>query len=136
MTTQGLLTPPYEPERTWVNDRGNTVKQWSSFTISGSGYMDDRLYWDWGACSREHGWFQFDTWQDASYFGFWVNPELKQTLTYCEGDLSLVECPTAESYKAELRIAEEFYGDPPPFAISVDDDGRVTHYFDERPMPE
>ena len=79
------------------------------------------------------GWKQYDTWQDAYYFGFWVNQELRATFTYCEGDRFYVECPTEESYHAELANAAEFYGPPPPAFTCIGKDSSVTHVYDVRP---
>jgi len=59
--------------------------------------------------SMTAGWLQYDTDQDASYFGVWVNPESLQTLTFAEGDYSLCEHKTAASYNAELARMGEFY---------------------------
>ena len=55
------------------------------------------------------GWLQFDTSSDAHYFGVWVNPHTLETLTYAEGDWSLVDAPNAEAYNAEIRSMIEFY---------------------------
>ena len=79
-------------------------------------------------------WRQFDTSQDAPYFGVWVDMEARETLTYAEGDWTLVVCPTAETFRAELDDMHTFYGDPPPAFISIDTDtGQRTDYYDERP---
>lgn len=57
------------------------------------------------------GWLQFDTDQDAGYFGVWVNPKRFLTLTYAEGDWTLVECPDAEHYNASVQRMIAFYGE-------------------------
>lgn len=82
----------------------------------------------------QEGWQQYDTHQDATYFGVWVNRETRETLTYCEGDWSLVTCDTPEAFTAELASMAEFYGDPPPAFVTIDQDGTVTRYVDERPQ--
>lgn len=79
------------------------------------------------------GWRQYDTFQDASYFGVWVNTELKQIFTYAEGDRSLVVCDNEDEFKAELKKLAEFYGDPPPAFITLDDYGIATYHYDTRP---
>ncbi|KKK75288.1 hypothetical protein LCGC14_2875210, partial [marine sediment metagenome] len=76
----------------------------------------ERYYWDFGPCGPGTTWKQYDTNQDAWYFGVWVHPEKRLVLTYAEGDLSLVECPSVETFKAELAAMEKRYGDPPPAA--------------------
>ena len=46
----------------------------------------------------------------------------------------VVDCPTDESFKAELDHMAEFYGPPPPaFKVIDTETGSVTHFFDERP---
>lgn len=86
-----------------LNARGNTVWRVTHST--------DRYIVDFCDDFKASGWLQFDTDQDASYFGVWVNPAQRLTLTYCEGDWTLVECPTAETYNAELADASQFYGE-------------------------
>ena len=116
-----------------TNKLGNTITdgQW----LSGDG--GERYYFDFEVCTPEKGWRQYDTSQDAHYFGVWVNMAERMTFTYAEGDLSLVECPTVESFKAELDNMAECYGDPPPAWVAIDTDtGQVTNYYDERPASE
>lgn len=108
-----------------INKRGNQIKRGFDHT--------DRYKFDFGMCSHDKGWVQYDTDQDAWYFGVWVHPEKRLIFTYAEGDTSLVTCPTIESYKAELKSMAEFYGDPPPAFRAISNDGQVTHYYDTRP---
>lgn len=65
-------------------------------------FADDRV--------RE-GWQQFDTDQDAWYFGLWVNPKRLATLCYAEGDWTLCEFSTVEIYNAEITRLGEVYGE-------------------------
>ena len=107
------------------NSRGNLVHR-----LHAGG---DRYHFDVKECSPSDGWKQYDTKQDAWYFGVWVHVEKRMTVTYAEGDLTVVVCPTRETFCAELKDAAECYGDPPPAFTTIDADGGVTHYFDERP---
>lgn len=109
---------------TWVNERGNTVYR---STLSSDRYRYDSIL------HREAGWQQYDTWQDAHYFGVWVSIDKLATFTYCEDDLSLVVCPDKEHLKAELEDAERVYGAPPPMAVAIGMDGTRTEFYDERP---
>jgi hypothetical protein len=114
------------------NALGSTVK--SAFEC-----MSDRYKWD-AECSADKGWEQYDTSQDASYFGVWVHLEERKVLTFAEGDITLVTAPDVETMRAEMKALAEFYGDPPPFAISYDEDEhgkwtRTEHYA-ERPALE
>lgn len=97
-----------------------------------------------GDCAEDYadsGFRQFDTHQDAPYFGVWVNPRTRQTLTYCEGDWSLAECPDDAAYNAEIRAMSEFY-EPGFIAVAVGNDGQATRYEQDRstflipPSPE
>ena len=113
---------------TRVNGLGNTIAD--SFHMNRERYYyDERL-------TPSKGWKQYDTDQDAWYFGVWVNVERREIVTYAEGDESLTTCPTLESFKAELDAMGECYGDPPPMAVGIDADGSVTKFYDTRPTAE
>ena len=88
------------------NQRGNTI------TRSFHPYRE-RYHYDLKRCPSSKGWWQFDTDQDAPYFGVWVNPKRREILTFAEGDETLVTCPTEESFTAEVAGLVEFYGPPP-----------------------
>ncbi len=93
-------------------------------------YYDQKLVF-----GKASGWVQYDTDQDASYFGVWVNVGRREIVTFAEGDESLAVCPTAESFRDEINAMAEFYGDPPPAFRSLDTEtGQVTEYYDERPV--
>lgn len=57
------------------------------------------------------GWQQYDTDQDAHYFGVWVNPRRRMILSYTEGDWRLVVCNSYTTYNMELREMNHFYGE-------------------------
>lgn len=97
-------------------------------------YDAERYRFDFGHCSRERGWVQYDTAQDAWYFGIWVHPRKRMILCFAEGDLSLTYCPTPAIYHAELARMAEVYGDPPPAMVGISLDGTVTEYYDTRPQ--
>ena len=86
-----------------VNERGNTVLR--EFAPG------DRYLYDFKLCTPGKGWMQYDTDQDAWYFGVWVNKGKREILTYAEGDLSLVTCPSVESFNAEIAHMNAFYGE-------------------------
>ena len=48
------------------------------------------------------GFYQYDTDQDAIYYGCWVCPESLQIVEYAEGDIQVVTCNSAELYKEYL----------------------------------
>ena len=70
----------------------------------------ERYRFDLGECKRSDGWRQYDTVQDAPYFGVWVHPERRETVTFCEGDVTRVSCPTQAVFEAELASMAECYG--------------------------
>ena len=88
---------------TTTNERGNRIYRTNTDT--------DRYIVDSADNFTAEGWQQFDTNQDANYFGVWVNPKTRQTLCYAEGDWMLVECKDLESYKATIRDTIAFYGE-------------------------
>ena len=109
------------------NNRGNQIMDLWRHT--------ERYEFDWEHCTSKKGWKQYDTSQDAWYFGVWVHPERRLILTYAEGDITIVRCPTEESYHAELKNMAEFYGVPPPAWVGIDvPGGQVTEYYDKRPV--
>ncbi len=86
--------------------------------INQSGNRLYRLFWsaeryvvDFAEDFTSLGWQQFDTDQDAWYFGVWVNPRTHQVLTYAEGDWDLVDGDGKEGYNAEIKRMIEFYGE-------------------------
>lgn len=117
--------PKLETDRR-TNERGNAVLDLGL-------HHGERYLYDFEICTPKEGWKQYDTSQDAWYFGVWVQMKERWILTYAEGDLSLVQCPTQESFQAELKSMADFYGDPPPAFKVIDADGTLTHYFDKRP---
>ncbi len=83
--------------------RGNPVYRW--FCPS------ERYVVDFAEDYSAEGWKQYDTDQDAAYFGVWVNPKTLQTLSYAEGDWSLVECADVAAFNAEIESMNSFYGE-------------------------
>lgn len=90
-------------KNTHENGQGNTVIRRHNST--------ERYWFDFDDDFRADGWQQFDTDQDAWYFGVWVNPKRNETLCYAEGDVTLVVCPDREHYLAEVKAACEFHGE-------------------------
>lgn len=115
--------------KTRINERGNTVA--SQFVGD-----RDRYTYDFQLCSADDGWEQYDTNQDAWYFGVWVHEGRREIVTYAEGDESRVTCPTAEAFRAELARMAEFYGPPPPAMVVFTADGTRTEVYDPRPTGE
>lgn len=92
---------------------------------------EDRYVFD--ARLLKEGWRQYDTTQDASYFGVWVHENEMKILTFAEGDVMLVECQTPESFAREIEHMDAYYGPPPPSFTVLDTEGKVIRLYDERP---
>lgn len=63
----------------------------------------DRYEFDFGMCSTANGYGQVDTPQDAFYFGTWASPYERKIVTYCEGDVTILEAETDEEFVQELQ---------------------------------
>jgi len=66
----------------------------------------DRYVYDFDVCSRQKGFAQIDTRQDAWYFGNWCNPFKRIIFSYVEGDCTTVECETDAEFVQKLREME------------------------------
>ena len=94
-------------------------------------HQADRYYYDRTLLAQ--GWQQYDTDQDAWYFGIWINPEKRETFTYAEGDTCHVIAPSIEAFRAELARLYQYHPQAPAF-ISIDPEaGVVTHHFEAKP---
>ena len=106
------------------NERGNQVER--HFLLNA-----ERYRWDFSEKFNAAGWEQYDTSQDAWYFGVWINKKLLKTQTYAEGDLTIVTCPDVEHFNAEIQSMNEFY-EPGFIAKTIDLDGKMTTYIQDR----
>ncbi|MEI4935953.1 hypothetical protein [Aeromonas caviae] len=68
--------------------------------IDRGSHQADRYYYDRTLLAQ--GWQQYDTDEDAWYFGIWIHTEKLETFTYAEGDTSHVIAPNVEAFSAEL----------------------------------
>jgi len=68
----------------------------------------DRYVYDFGKCSSKNGFAQIDTWQDASYYGTWANPEKPVIFSYCEGDYCATRCDNVQEFIAEIMAIKEW----------------------------
>ena len=112
------------PKQTRINAQGNTIYDWRC--------PGERYIVDFAPDFKSEGWQQFDTDQDAHYFGVWVNPVKLITLTYAEGDWSLVVCPDTAHYNAEIKSMCEFYREGYEFKTIDTDSGHITEYRQDR----
>ncbi len=92
----------------------------------------ERYHYDFEACTIADGWEQWDTENDASYFGVWIHRADRLVVQFIEGDEVTVSCATDERFSAELTAMAEFYGPPPPSFTTIDNDGTITRHYAER----
>ena len=62
----------------------------------------DRYTYDFGVCSYAKGFAQFDSPQDASYYGMWCSPTRRMIVSYCEGDVTMHEAETDQEFVEAL----------------------------------
>ncbi|MBL0665587.1 hypothetical protein JD488_02545 [Aeromonas jandaei] len=99
--------------------------------IDRGSHQADRYYYDRTLLAQ--GWQQYDTEEDAWYFGIWIHTEKLETFTYAEGDTSHVIAPNVEAFRAELARLYQYHPQAPAF-ISIDPEaGVVTRHFEAKP---
>jgi len=108
-----------------INEHGNRVER--SFLANA-----DRYVFDFNECTPESGWLQVDTMEDAPYFGVWVHPEKRETLSFIEGDVIRVFCADDASYNAEIADICECYQAAPGFLTINPEEGVVTQHYQDR----
>ena len=72
---------------------------------------ENRYGFDWNDCSISRGYAQFDTREDAYYFGQWVNPTSRRLVTYAEGDVTVLVCDDDAEFVAQVRERAAYHGD-------------------------
>lgn len=91
-----------------TSERGPEQKG-ESRTIYRSFWPTERYVVDCAPDFASGGWKQYDTPQDAPYFGCWFSKDKLASLCYAEGDWILVVCTTEEAFNEEVAEAEAFY---------------------------
>ncbi len=122
-SVNALTVRLFTDTETETNKRGNAVKRIN--------FSANRYIIDFADDFRAEGWEQFDTDQDAEYFGFWINKATRQTLTYCEGDWIFVQCPDDARFNAEIEDAIRFFGEG-FIAMALEANGAKTTYRQSR----
>lgn len=85
-----------------LSQEGKTMKKHHDFAPA------DRYHYDFGICSSKNGFAQIDTWQDASYFGTWANPEKLIIFAYVEGDCYTTECENMQEFIDEIESIKKW----------------------------
>ena len=68
----------------------------------------ERYAFDFTHIGQGRDWYQWDTCQDAHYYGTWVNPVLREIVSYAEGDIYHIQCFEVMEYESELLNLERF----------------------------
>jgi hypothetical protein len=66
-------------------------------------HLSDRYAFD-NVLLPADGWAQFDTAQDAPYFGKWVNPFERKLISFTEGDVCIQTAESDDEFRATLAI--------------------------------
>ena len=91
----------------------------------------ERYVIDFAPDFQSGGWRQFDTDQDAAYFGVWYSAPQRLVLTYCEGDWTLEVAEDAEAMAAAVKRLCDFYREGFVFK-AMDADGTLTTFVQDR----
>ena len=79
--------------------------------------------------SHSRAWATYPTSQDNWYYAVYFNPELRQIVTYAEGDLTRVTCDSADQFESELASLARFHGTRrSPCGYSHDDAETVVYF--------
>jgi len=102
-----------------------------SYVIFDRFWPSERYVIDFAPDFSSGGWEQFDTSQDAAYFGVWCNKRQRQTLSYSEGDWCWCKYASTAAYNVGIREMIEFHGEG--FVCkALDKEGRWTEYRQDR----
>lgn len=95
-----------------TKDKEAAVERW--FISDGTRYQ-----MDFGGSAN--GWYQFDTHQDAWYYGTWVHPEDLLILSYCEGDITLERYTNLQEYIKAIKKLEKWANQDVDRTYGIDD---------------
>jgi len=102
-----------------INEQGHRTRK---------AFLDaDRYLFDF---NLDGEWEQFDTEDDAAYFGVWLNKAKLRTLAYIEGDLIFTQCVDAAGYDAKISALCAFHQAAPAF-VGIKP-ASVTKYYQDR----
>ena len=82
-----------------------------TFTYPADHTHETRYAFDFGECFTAKGYAQFDTRQDAYYYGHWVNPTTFRLVSYAEGDIAVTVCDDADEFAAQVRTWVAYHGE-------------------------
>ena len=83
----------------------------------GSDLLESDIQWTSASKVRNHlkvshsggTWHEEDSWGDYPYRSVWINLTNRQVLTYCEGDVSMMESKSEGDFYDELKDTSTFY---------------------------
>ena len=68
----------------------------------------DRYQFD-KICNSDKGWIVLLSGQDSSFYGCWINPITKESISYCEGDVCHKKEMTELEFVNEVRKIHHFH---------------------------
>lgn len=89
------------------NERGNVIERhfYSDYDgCHGSGFIYEKYV----KSIQPEGWRHYGTRQDSEYYRIWYNVQLLTTVSYCEGDITIVRCTDIDSFMEEVIDLQEF----------------------------
>ena len=98
-----------------ASDIGAEIRRY--FKINGERYAFDNKH-----CGMSSDWYQYDSDQDAPYYGTWINPALLAAVCYCEGDITATICGAPTQFRQWFAELE---------AWSKDRNGRLDDHDDK-----
>lgn len=54
-------------------------------------------------------WYEEDNWKDDNYRSIWINLYDRNTITYCEGDITMTESTNTKQFYKELSNQANYY---------------------------
>ena len=85
----------------------------------GSDLLESDIQWTSASKVRNHlneshdggTWHEEEAFGDYPYRAVWINMRNRQVLTYCEGDVSMLQANCASDFYSELEDTSKFYKD-------------------------
>ena len=84
----------------WTNSRGNNCEV-KRFESRNTDYYDQKF--------QNTNWERFDTINDTSNFGVWINSSQLKVIVFEKGEEKLISCKNLESFRAELAELRALY---------------------------
>lgn len=71
----------------------------------------DRYHFDFNLCHFSKGWAQWDSCQDSSWYGKWINPELLTIVTFSKGDIIIQTAENEQEFIQAIKDLRQWHLD-------------------------